>query len=111
MIARAAKMDKHREWHSLNAGRAAGGPMVQLVASNIRKVREMRGLSQAELGEKMGVTKSVVSKYERGDHTIGVEKLAVYAAALDVHVAFLLLRDPESAMIVDSGRTFFFKDR
>lgn len=102
-------MEDYRDWHSLSPGRTAYGALTARVCRNLRRIRELRGLSQAELGQKVGTTKSVVSKSERGDNAPTVEKLLIYANALDVPVAFLLLEDPESAMIVDAGRTMFFE--
>jgi transcriptional regulator with XRE-family HTH domain len=38
----------------------------KLVGSRIRSLRKLRGLSQAEIGEQLGIHQSLVSEYERG---------------------------------------------
>lgn len=103
-------MQEDREWFAKEAGRHAETPIGERIANNIRRIRMIRGLSQEELGQKVGVSRSVVSKVERGDHHPTAYRLSLYASALRVHVAFLLLDDPETAMVVDRGHTFFFQD-
>lgn len=58
-----------------------------------RKIRERRielGLSQEELGEKLGVSYQQVQKYEKGISQLTVEKLQKIACILDVKIDYFL---------------------
>lgn len=59
--------------------------------SNVRKIRERLCLTQLQVAEIFGVTKSSVSNYESGRHEIPPEsarKLIAAAAALGVQIGF-----------------------
>ena len=60
------------------------------IRRNIRPHRERRGLTQAELGGRIGVTFQQVQKYERGVNRVAASRLCLIAQALDVSVADLL---------------------
>ena len=45
--------------------KGGGNPIDLLVGSRIRNLRKGRSMSQAQLGEKLGVTFQQVQKYER----------------------------------------------
>ena len=51
-------------------------------AERIRKFRISRGLSQKELGERLGVSNRAVSKWERGEAYPTVDTLGEIAMAL-----------------------------
>lgn len=53
---------------------------------NIRKYRDLRNYSLQVLGEKLGLTKKTIQRYETGEHRITVDRLNELAAALDVSV-------------------------
>jgi transcriptional regulator with XRE-family HTH domain len=53
------------------------------IGALVRKRREAAGLSQAALGEVLGVTYQMVWKYEEGKTPLTVVKLAQIAEALD----------------------------
>ena len=53
------------------------------IGSLITKLREDRGLSQAELGKKTGTTQSVIARIEKGEQNLSTETLAKISAALD----------------------------
>jgi transcriptional regulator with XRE-family HTH domain len=57
--------------------------------------REHRGLSQEELGEKIGKGKAAVSKIENSKTGILLENLELIAKALDCTVLDLLARPPQ----------------
>ena len=59
------------------------------IASNIRALRIARGLSQGELGRRIGVSFQQVQKYENGSNRVGAVRLAQIAATFDVPVAAL----------------------
>lgn len=60
------------------------------IGRNVRTHRERRGLTQAELGGRIGITFQQVQKYERGVNRIAAARLCRIAQALDVSVADLL---------------------
>lgn len=59
------------------------------IGMTIRKLREERKMTLEDLGEKLGKTKSYISKLERGIKTISLENLQKIATALDVDVTEL----------------------
>ncbi len=61
-----------------------------IIGRNVRTHRERRGLTQAELGGRIGVTFQQVQKYERGVNRVAASRLCLIAQALDVSVADLL---------------------
>ena len=52
----------------------------------IREARTERGLTQKELGEKLGVGEPTVNKYESGKQNLTAETLRKVAVALDMHL-------------------------
>lgn len=52
------------------------------LGARIRRHRQQAGLSQADLGEKLGVSYQQVQKYERGANRVSVETLVRLAKAL-----------------------------
>lgn len=57
--------------------------------------REKRGLTQAELAEKVGTTGSVISLLESGDRQLSPKWLRKLAPALDVPLGYLLEHHPD----------------
>jgi DNA-binding XRE family transcriptional regulator len=55
--------------------------LAQVVGQRLAEVRRARGFTQAQIAERMGVTKGRVSQIERG-RISGQDVLARYAAAL-----------------------------
>ena len=60
------------------------------IGKRIKEAREKAGLTQAELGEKIGVTGVAVMRYEKGQRQPRPEQLQRIAAALNVSAGFLL---------------------
>lgn len=60
------------------------------VAKALAKAREAKGLSQAELAKKLGVSAGTVGGWENGDHGIRIGRLTQVAKALGVEVGELL---------------------
>ncbi len=56
----------------------------------IKAARKHRGLTQAELARRIGVTQSLIGQYERGLKRPKVESLQSLAGALDVTIPWLL---------------------
>ena len=65
------------------------------VGRRIRKYRILQGLSQAQLGERVGLPGDRIQKYEAGTRKPKMELLKQIAAALDIET--LALADPVSA--------------
>ena len=63
-------------------------PVDRLVGARMRLRRQSLGMSQTELGEKIGVTFQQIQKYELGANRVGASRLASVAAALGVPVTF-----------------------
>ncbi|WP_158839955.1 helix-turn-helix domain-containing protein [Saccharothrix deserti] len=62
----------------------------QLVARNVRRFRQERGLSLGELARRSGLSKQTLSKIEQGVGNPTVETLSLLGSALDVSVRRLL---------------------
>ena len=60
------------------------------LGNTIRELRQSKGLSQAELAERIGKKRSAVGNYESGTREPDLETLRALAEALNVSVAALL---------------------
>ncbi|MDN5929006.1 MAG: helix-turn-helix domain-containing protein [Hyphomicrobiales bacterium] len=58
------------------------------VGSRVRLRRNMLGMSQEKLGEKLGITFQQVQKYEKGTNRVGASRLQAIASTLDAPVSF-----------------------
>lgn len=67
------------------------------VGAKIRYVRERIGLSQAELGEKLGMSADMIQKYENGQRTPKQSRMNDIAAALGVDPSALQATDIDDA--------------
>ncbi len=56
------------------------------IGGKIREMRELRGLSQIELAERVGLSYQQIQKYEKGKSSISVERLFQIAYALNVSI-------------------------
>src|ERR1035438_3208879 len=94
--------------------RSAGKPDIEL-GKRIRLRRVEQKISQAELGDKLGVTFQQLQKYEKGVNRVGAARLQQVATALDVPVTFFFddadagkraiesKREVESLLFLDSS--------
>jgi transcriptional regulator with XRE-family HTH domain len=65
----------------------------QVFATNLRRIRRERGLSQEALAYEADVNRTYLSKLEKGASYVGLEIIGKLAAVLDVEPAeFLKLR-------------------
>ena len=64
----------------------AGHPVDRHVGSRLRQIRGLRGVTQTELGEHIGVTFQQVQKYERGANRISASKLWEISRVFNVKV-------------------------
>jgi len=72
-------------------------PVDVLVGHNIRLWRLQRGLSQAELGRRIGLTFQQIQKYEKGANRVGAGRLTQLADALEVSISSLFDGRPAAA--------------
>ncbi|WP_020599874.1 helix-turn-helix domain-containing protein [Spirosoma panaciterrae] len=56
----------------------------QKIGQQIREARKAKGLTQKELGEKLGVSESTVNQYESGKQNLTVDTITKIAEALGV---------------------------
>lgn len=63
---------------------------MNVIAKNIKKLRERKGLTQEELGEKLHVTRQAVSNWETGKNQPDIEMLISLAEMLEVDIKELL---------------------
>ena len=69
----------------------------EAIRSNLKAFRELRGLSQAQLGRLAGIGAASISHFETGQRTPTVESVVRLADALRVSVDALLGRVPIEA--------------
>ena len=81
------------------------GPLDVMVGARISMLRVDRGMSQAMLAERIGVTFRQMQKYERGANRIGASRLSQVASVLGVSVGELFeSSQPESPGLNSSVR-------
>ena len=66
------------------------------VGQRLRLRRTLLGLSQGELGRRVGLTFQQIQKYERGANRIGASRLAEFAEALGVPPGWFFEEMPET---------------
>lgn len=69
----------------------------QTLSANLKALRELRKLTQAELGKRAGMGAASVSHFETGQRAPSLDSLVKLADALDVSVDTLLGRAPVEA--------------
>ena len=68
----------------------------------IREARRRAALTQAELGERLGTSQSVVARWERGDVLPSLETVRRVVRACDLDLTFHLTRhDDSNVTIID----------
>ena len=55
------------------------------IGDKIRRCRKQKGMTQAELGAKLGVSQALIGQYETGKRKPKIEQLSKLAAALEVN--------------------------
>jgi DNA-binding XRE family transcriptional regulator len=72
--------------------RAQKGPLRDVLATNMRKLRAVHGLSQEALAYESGVDRTYVSSIERGERGVSIDIVTRIAKALAVE-PWTLLKD------------------
>ena len=80
-------------------------PIDVSVGSRLRKIRKMRGLTQTQLGEAVGLTFQQIQKYERGTNRISASKLVRFAQYLKVPVISMFEGSEELADGIDASES------
>jgi transcriptional regulator with XRE-family HTH domain len=70
----------------------ASSAVDQYIGARIREKRLALSMSQALLGEKLGVTLQQVQKYEKGANRVSAARLFVICEALDLSLASMFER-------------------
>jgi transcriptional regulator with XRE-family HTH domain len=73
------------------------------VGQRLRLRRKLSGLSQTELGEKIGVTFQQLQKYESGANRISASRLFDLSRVLDVPVSYFF--DEMTENVSEAGKT------
>lgn len=74
--------------------------------SNIFKhIREKSGLTQQQLADKLGISRSAVGMYEKGEREPNFETLELIADTFNVDMNYLLGKKPSTEVIPD---TYYF---
>lgn len=63
----------------------------QILASNLRKIRSQRGLSQEALADLAGLHRTYVSSVERQERNISIDNIEKLAHALEVDLHTLVM--------------------
>ena len=74
------------------------------IGAKIKEARESQGLSQGELGEKIGYSATAINYYEKGKRKISVEDLLKVATALNKPYDYFLPRTEEVFAASDPHR-------
>ncbi|WP_027343429.1 helix-turn-helix domain-containing protein [Hamadaea tsunoensis] len=81
----------------------ADGPPLAIIAANLRREREHRGLSLSEVAKRAGVAKSTLSQLESAQGNPSVETLWSLAVALDVPFSRLIEQPAASVRVLRRG--------
>jgi transcriptional regulator with XRE-family HTH domain len=68
------------------------GPLRDVLAKNMRRLRAERGLSQEALAHESGINRTYLSGVERSERNVSVDNIARIAKGLEVE-AWRLLKD------------------
>jgi transcriptional regulator with XRE-family HTH domain len=69
--------------------------LIEQVGKRIQEIRKVRGMSQDDLGDKLGVTRSFISKLENGKKKISLEHVENIAKILHIEPTDLLVDKTE----------------
>lgn len=80
------------------------GPHHQIVAHLIKTMRIEAGLKQTDVSERLGVTQSIVSKFESGERRLDLLEIRAICAACGVPLADFVARVEERIREVGHAR-------
>lgn len=67
----------------------------------LKEERKKKGISQKELGQKLGVSQAMIAQYEKGDRTPKIETIKKIAKALEVEAIVLMGYRNKNSNIID----------
>lgn len=70
-------------------------------SENIKSLRKQRHITQVQLAEKIGVSRSTISMYEMGEREPDFETLEAIADVFNVDMAYLIGTETKKAPTVD----------
>ena len=82
-------------------------------AKVLRLLRNEKGLSQQELADALGISKSAINMYERGERQPNFETLELIADYFNVDVDYILGRTNKTTRIIHpnpSGESYYLND-
>jgi len=85
-------------------------PIDVMVGKRIRLRRVQRGLSQTELGQKLGVTFQQIQKYENGANRVSCSRLYETANALEVPIGFFFMDSANAGLELAVAEQFDVPD-
>jgi transcriptional regulator with XRE-family HTH domain len=71
------------------------GPLRDVLAKNMRRLRAARGLTQEALAHECGINRTYLSAVERAERNISIDNVARIATGLEVE-PWKLLKDKEN---------------
>jgi transcriptional regulator with XRE-family HTH domain len=77
--------------------------MYSTVGERIKAARKYRGMTSTELAERLHVSQSVVTRWEKGGRTCRLHRLTEIAAILNVPLSYLTNDRSQAAAV---GRTY-----
>jgi len=72
-------------------------PQVAAVGSRLRKLRKERGLTQADLARQIGIQQSDLSRMEKGEYRVSLDKLFKILAVFELDLAEFFGDEPAKA--------------
>jgi transcriptional regulator with XRE-family HTH domain len=88
--------------HYTVATKKVPNPVDKHVGSRVRMRRQMLAMSQAQLGDALGLTFQQVQKYEKGTNRMGASRLQQMSDILQVPVEFFFEGAPNASAPHDS---------
>lgn len=64
------------------------------IGENIKRIRKEKGMTQKELGEKLGVSQSAIGQFENTSSNLKIDTIKKIAEALDVNYTRLVIETP-----------------
>jgi len=74
---------------------------LRTLAQNLRRLRQSKGLTQIQLGQKVNLTKDTISKIELGkQENVGLKYLVLICRTLEVDLEQLFVKDVRSFPVI-----------
>ncbi|MCT4507907.1 MAG: helix-turn-helix domain-containing protein [Tepidibacter sp.] len=64
-----------------------------MIGAKIKSIRESKKMSQEELGKKVNINQTLISRIERGERCIKANEIILLAQALEVDISQLLQQE------------------